>query len=487
MAKNIDELIKARLKKLKELKNKGINPYPAIVELSLTKGGIGAVLSSFESLKQATIAGRLKLIRNMGKITFAHLEDGSAKMQIMFKKDDLGDKYQNLKLLDIGDFIAVSGDTFKTKTKEKTVVVKNWQLLTKSVRPLPEKWHGLSDLETKQRQRYLDLIMNADVKERFRLRNKFIQEFRSFFEKNDFLEVETPVLEQTPGGADATPFVTHHETLDTDYYLRISLELHLKRLIVGGYEKVFEIGKVFRNEGMSREHLQEFTELECYAAYWDYKKLMKEMEKCYKEVLQNTFGKLQFEYDGQKIDFSKKWEEIDYNELLKQDTGVDISKANDKELIDLLKKHKVDFDKNMGRGKLIDQLYKKVCRTKIVGPAFLVNHPIEISPLAKKHDQDEKHVQRFQIIIAGSEIGNGFSELNDPAEQRKRFEEQMKLREQGDTEAHLIDNDYIEALEYGMPPTAGFGVGLDRLFVITANLNSIREAVLFPTFKPKAK
>ncbi len=483
----IDEIKKARLDKLEEIKKSGIDPYPSKSQRTHTAK---QALDNFDDLskskKEVSLAGRIRTIRTHGGLTFMNLEDQSGQIQLFFKRDEIGqEKYEALKIFDIGDFIQTEGILFATKRGEKTLNVKEYKILVKSLLPLPEKWHGLKDEEERYRKRYLDLIMNKDVKNLFLKRTEFVNNIREYLNNNGYLEVETPVLESVPGGADAEPFITHHNKLGVDFYLRISLELHLKRLLVGGFEKIYEIGRVFRNEGLSTQHLQEFTMLEFYWAYADYEDLMNFIEKFYTAVIQKTFRTLEIEYQGQALNFKIPWPRVDYREIIIEKAGVDIDKyPAKKDMQKVLKEKGIKVDPRAGRGKLIDQLYKKLVRPKLIQPSFLVNHPLDISPLAKKQDADKTKVQRFQVLIAGAEIGNGFSELNDPIDQRERFEAQAVLRKAGDKEAQMTDEDFVRALEYGMPPTAGFGVGIDRFFMILANQESIRDTVFFPMMKP---
>lgn len=473
-----------RLQKLKKIIEAKIEPYPAkstlnstIAEASDKELGTGGI----------KVAGRLMTIRLIGKLIFANLADQSGKIQISLKHDEIGKDIfdQFVKFIDVGDYIGVEGELFKTHKGEITIAVKKFTLLTKSLRPLPEKWHGLKDQEIRYRQRYLDLIANPEVKKIFLKRAELIKNIRQYFDQRDFIEVETPVLEKIPGGADAEPFITHHNTLDVDFYLRISLELHLKRLVVGGLEKVYEIGKVFRNEGISTEHLQEFTLLEFYWAYASYLELMNLIEDFYTTIIKNTFGSLQVKYQNNILDFKAAWPKVDYREALKKETGIDVVKSSDKDIIKVLKAKHIETEKSASRGRLIDQLYKKTVRPKLVHPCFLINHPVAVSPLAKRQSQEPELTQRFQVLIAGSEVGNGFSELNDPLDQKARFEEQTKFRAAGDKEAQMMDEDFVCALEHGMPPTAGFGVGIDRLLMILTNQPSIRDVVLFPMMRPE--
>lgn len=479
----LEEIRNNRIKKLEKIREAGQNPYPAE---SKRTHKISEVVLDFENLarenKEITLTGRVRLSRGHGGSAFLRLEDESGNFQIFSKRDELGEKEYKLlhDVLDIGDFLEASGILFLTQKGEKTLLLKSYKILSKTLLPLPDKWHGLSDTEERFRKRYLDLIMNEEAREIFRKRGLFLMSIREFFKDNNFLEVETPVLEDVPGGADAEPFITHHNVLDKDFYLRISLELHLKRLIVGGYENVFEIGKVFRNEGMDTEHLQEFTMLEFYSAYKDYNWVMDFCEKMYKYSIKNVFGSLQ----TGGLDFSGAWPRIDYFEIFYEKTGVDLNTANKELLCKKVREMNIpNIDLNAGFGRVIDQVYKRLVRPGIKGPAFLIHHPVEISPLAKRKENEPNKTERFQILINASEIGNGFSELNDPLDQRARFEEQARLREAGDKEAQMIDEDFISALEYGMPPTGGFGVGIDRLFMAAAGLSSIRETVFFPMMR----
>jgi len=484
----INKIRDVRLEKIKKIVEAGKDPYPAKTARSHTAGEAMIGAEKFEKDSTLlTLAGRLRAIRGHGGSIFANIADESGSIQIYFKKDNLTpDLWSLIELFDVGDFIEVSGKIFTTKKGEKTVLVSNCKILAKSLLPLPEKWHGLQDEEIRYRKRYLDLIMNEEVKKLFKKRTEFTNNIRTFLNNNGYAEVETPVLEAIPGGADAAPFITHHDKLGIDLYLRISLELHLKRLLVGGFEKIYEIGKVFRNEGMSTQHLQEFTMLEFYWAYADYEALMTFVENFYMDIIKKTFGTLEIKYRDHVLDFKAPWPRIDYREIVLKESGVDIDLYPTKEAMQkILKEKGIKVDPASGRGRLIDQLYKKLVRPKLIQPSFLINHPLDISPLAKKKDGDAAKVQRMQVLVAAAEVGNGFSELNDPIDQRERFEAQDKLRAEGDKEAQMMDEDFVEALEYGMPPTAGFGVGIDRLFAILANQESIRDVVFFPTMRPK--
>jgi len=476
-----DEIIKERLKKVKDLRSEGINPYPAKFD---KKDSVKECLDS-KFGKSVQTAGRLMTKRDLGKISFCDLMDYSERMQIVFQDKETPSKVFEFfrKYVDAGDIVGVRGKIIKTKTGAKSILVEDLKLLTKSILPLPSKWHGLQDQEERYRKRYVDLIMNPEVRELFRKKSIFWKSIRNFMEKQGFLEVETPVLENTAGGADANPFVTHYNILDIDVYLRISMgELWQKKLMVGGYEKVFEIGRQFRNEGMSPEHLQDYTQMEFYWAYANYEQGMALTEEMYKDVTKNVLGSLKFKTREFEIDMGKKWEIYDYEKTLKKLSGVDIYAASKKDIEKKLNELKVKYDTKQDKWKLVDVLWKNY-RKEIAGPGFLVNQPVEISPLSKRKPEDPRKVERFQIIIAGSEVGNGYSELNDPIDQEERFEEQAKKRKAGDDEAQMHDKDFVDALKYGMPPTCGFGIS-ERFFSFLVD-RPIRDCVLFPFMKPE--
>ncbi len=474
----LDQLQKERLKKLENIKNTGIDPYPAT-----TKRQQNISEARDMNGQKVEVAGRLKSLRPHGKITFADLEDQTGKIQLFFGQNEIsGERYDFLTNLDIGDFISAQGEVFKTNAGEITVRVKNYQILTKSIRPIPNDWYGLKDKEERLRKRYLDLLLNPEVRELFVKKSLFWQTIRNYLKEFGFLEVETPVLQSIPGGADARPFITHHNALDIDLYLRISLELPLKRLLVGGYEKVFEIGRIFRNEGIDDEHLQDYTQVEFYWAYADYDQLMDFVQKMYKKVIKVVFGSLNLKWQDQEIHWGDEWPKKDYTQLLNEHWNVDIDKMSVDDLYDLARQLNVKVEPKLGKGRLLDYLYKKTIRPKLIQPMFVINHPVEVEPLAKRLPTDPAKVQRMQILAMGTELGKGFSELNDPLDQKERFEEQMKLREAGDEEAQMMDEDYVESMEYGMPPNAGFGIS-ERLFSMLAGV-PIREAVLFPNMKP---
>jgi len=474
----IENLKNIRLEKLDKIRKLGVNPYPAKAKKDLSIESCTSVLG-----KGVQTAGRLVALRGHGGSTFADLEDFTAKIQLFFSKDKLTDLEQKiLALLDIGDFIQVEGKVDKTQAGQVTIFVNSFQILTKSIRPIPSNFYGLKDTETRLRKRYLDLIVNKDTRDIFIKKAKFWSAARSFLDKNDFLEVETPALEAIPGGADARPFVTHHNALNQDYFLRISLELYQKRLLIGGFEKIYEIGKIFRNEGIDAEHLQDYLQLEFYWAYADNQELIKFIERYYRFMVKETLGSEISDHKGTKLDWGKEWEKVDYIDAFKSETKLDLSKQpKEDELLSFAQKVGAKPVKKLGRGRLIDLIYKKTVRPKLIQPTLLINHPIEVSPLAKSDDKDSQKVQRVQILAAGTEVGNGWSELNDPVDQKQRFEVQQKLRKAGDEEAQMYDSDFIEALEYGMPPAAGFGFS-QRLFSVLVD-KPIRETVAFPTIK----
>jgi len=481
----------ARLAKLEMLRELGIDPYPAIVPdhapiAQVRANGNHLKLDGDRSEGGSSVAGRIHALRKQGALCFIDLQDETGKIQVLVKKDLVSEElFDRLDLLDIGDFLWAHGPLFITKRGELTVETQDWKILVKSLRPLPDLWKGLQDVEQRQRQRYAELLVNPEAKERFQKRSIFVAAIRRFLAEKSFTEVETPVLEHIPGGADAEPFITHHNSLDVDFYLRISLELHLKRLLVGGFDRVYEIGKVFRNEGISPQHLQEFTMLEFYWAYANYEDLMKLVEELYCTVVQETFGSLEIQRGEHVLNFAAPWPRTTYRDLLKQYAGIDILEISDEDLVETIKKYRVDTDISLGRGRLMDQLYKKTVRPNLIQPQFIIDVPVEFSPLAKRKASDPRLTERIMVLVDGAEVGNGFSELNDPLDQRSRFEEQEKLRLKGDAEAQRMDADFLRALEYGMPPTAGFGVGIDRLLAILLDVESIRETVFFPTMRPE--
>lgn len=473
-----------RKEKVAQLEASGINPYPADTTRTAT---VQVFLDAFDTNNDtpAVLAGRLRLKREHGKIAFCQLEDASGRVQIVLSAEELGsDTFKEaLNMIDVGDFVEVNGKAFLTQKGEPSLLVSELRMLSKSVRPLPDKWKGLQDDELRLRKRYLDLLTNPDLRELFVRKTRFWNAVRHFLSSRGFLEVETPILENTPGGADAAPFITHHNALDLDVYLRISMgELWQKRLMVAGFEKTFEIGRQFRNEGMSPEHLQDYTQMEFYWAYANYENGMELCEEMYKHVINEAFGTLQFHIRGFDVNLDTRWEHLDYAAAVERAMGINVLDASDEELREACIKNNISIEENAGRGRMIDSLWKQVRKT-IAGPVFLVNHPVEVSPLAKRRPQDPRTVERFQIVFAGSELGNGYSELNDPLDQAERFAEQARLREDGDAEAQMHDADFVEALEYGMPPTCGFGFS-ERLFSFLED-KPIRECVLFPLMRPE--
>jgi len=482
----IDEIRKNRFKKLKAIESAGVLAYPGKTKKSHT---CEQALEEFGKLsrakKEIILAGRIISLREHGGLVFCHIEDGSGKIQILFKKDRLGEKNYEFFLnnFDIGDFIEVRGILFKTKKGEKTLEAADYKILAKSLLPLPEKWHGLKDVEERYRKRYLDLIFNKKVKEKFKLRSKIIKEIREFLEKQGFLQVETPILQPIYGGAKAKPFKTHLNVLDIDLYLRISLELYLKRLLIGGFEKVYEIGRCFRNEGIDKAHNPDFTMLEFYWAYTDYKELMKFTEKMFSTLIKNLLCSLKIKYEGIEINFKPSWPRVEFDQLIKKYTKINLSEIH----IQALRKEakKLGIEPKGEKAEIADDIYKKICRSKIWQPCFVIHHPLGAFPLAKSLHKNPAKTANFQLVVAGIELINAFSELNDPIEQKKRFEEQEKIFKAGFEEAQRMDKDFIEALEYGMPPAAGFGMGIDRLTALLTDSHSLREVILFPTMRPK--
>ena len=475
-----DQIINERIKKLEELRKEGINPYPNKYDKKETC----SKCSESKIGSKVKTAGRLLTKRDLGKIAFCVLKDGTGKIRIVLQEKETSEKVSEFfkKYVDSGDFVGVEGSIIKTKTGEISILVKKLELISKSILPLPEKWKGLQNEEEIYRKRYLDILMNDEVREMFLKKSKFWNTIRNFLLEKGFIEVETPVLENSAGGAAAKPFITHHNALDIDVYLRISMgELWQKKLMVAGFEKTFEIGRQFRNEGMDMEHLQDYTQMEFYWGYANYEDGMKLVEEMYKKVAKEVFGTMKFDVHGYKVDLSKKWEIFDFEKLIKKETGIEIYKADTKDIIKKLRELKVEFDDSVDKWRLIDQLWK-YCRKKLSGPGFLTGQPVELSPLAKRNPEDKRKVEQFQVILAGSEMGNGYSELNDSLDQEGRFEEQAKQKEAGDEESMEHDKGFVEALKHGMPPTCGFGVS-ERLFAFLMG-KPLRECVIFPLMKP---
>ncbi len=489
-------LIQRRYEELNELAKMGIQPYAYSFEVNSYSDEIK---NNFEKLegKDVSVAGRIMAIRRMGKASFVHIMDKNGRIQVYLRKDDVGEIYDAFRLLDIGDIIGVSGFVFKTKTGEISVHAKSLNILSKSLRPIPitkevvdengnkQVFDQFADKELRYRQRYVDLIVNPEVKEVFLKRSKIVSSMRRFLDSNGYVEVETPVLQPMYGGAAARPFVTHHNALDVPLYLRIADELYLKRLIVGGFDGVYEISKDFRNEGMDKTHNPEFTMMELYVAFKDYEWMMCFVEKMVNTIAQDVFNKTEFEIEGKMISFKAPWQRVSMVDSIKEKTGLDVLKATSSDIIGELKKRGVGIKGGESKGKLIDELFEVTVQPELINPTFVTDYPVELSPLAKKHRTKEGLVERFEGFVLGREICNAFSELNDPIDQKERFEAQGKMIEEGDDEAHQIDEDFVRALEYGMPPTAGLGIGIDRLVMLLTSQPSIRDVILFPQMKPE--
>ena len=494
---NLSEQQIIRREKLAKIRELGINPYPAeLFNISHTADDIN---KNFIENSKVVVAGRLMSRRIQGKASFAELMDSSGKIQVYFNRDEIcpdddKTKYNDLykKLLDIGDIIGITGELFRTQVGEKTILVKDFKLLSKSLRPLPlpktdsqgKTYDQFNDPEQRYRMRYLDLIVNQDIKETFIKRSKIVSSIRNFLTNLNYLEVETPILQPIPGGAAARPFITHHNALNIPLYLRIANELYLKRLIVGGYDGVFEFAKDFRNEGMDRTHNPEFTNLEFYVAYKDYNWMMKTTEKLLEKVAMDVNGRYELEFGDHIINFKGPYKKISILDSIKENTGYDLKNISESETFNIAKKLGIDVDETMGKGKLIDEIFGEKCESKYIQPTFIIDYPKEMSPLTKEHRKNPELTERFELLINGSEIANAYSELNDPIDQLERFEDQLKLSEKGDKEAMFIDYDFIKSLEYGMPPSSGIGFGIDRLVMLLTNKKSIQEVIFFPQMKP---
>ena len=484
-------IIENRKKKLEDLKNNNINLFPNDFEVLHTVRDIMKVIeNSPDSLTPDDpvfiVAGRMMAVNRFGKAAFVRFRDRTGQLQAYVRKDKIGNQsYSLFKQMDIGDFVGLKGGMFKTKTGEWTLLANELRLVCKSIRPLPEKFHGLKDPEKRYRRRYIDLMMNSNVRDIFEKRSKIVQAIRTFLLDRDFLEVETPMMQPIPGGAEATPFITHHNALGIDLFLRIAPELYLKRLVVGGFERVFEINRNFRNEGVSTRHNPEFTMLEFYQAYATYEHMMDLTEEMFRYVALNVVGSTAISYQGNAIDLGAKWRRMSLASALEEYGGINPTLLNDREgLLELAAIKKISLTKTGRKGKIITKLFDILVEPKLLQPTFITGYPVEVSPLSRKSEADPNLTDRFELFIAGHEIANGFSELNDPDDQEKRFLQQTAEREAGDKEAHYMDKDYIEALEYGMPPTAGEGIGIDRLVMLLADAASIREVILFPHMKP---
>ncbi len=484
---DINHLMQIRREKLQELQQEGKDPFEITkFNRTNTAGEIKADYENFEG-KDVTVAGRIIAKRIMGKASFCTIQDSNEKIQSYVSINDLGEEsYKAFKTFDIGDIIGITGFVFKTKTEEISVHAKEVTLLSKSLRPLPEKFHGLKDPDLRYRQRYTDLIVNPEVKQTFLLRSKIISKVREILEEKGYLEVETPILNTISGGASARPFITHHNTLDIDMYLRIALELNLKRLIVGGFDKVYEIGRVFRNEGMDIRHNPEFTMLELYAAYEDFHDMMDITEEIFSRTAKEVLGTTKITYQGQEIDLTPGWKRITMVDAIKEATGIDFNQIEtDEEAVKLAKERNLEIPEiKQTRGDIISVFFDEYVEKTLIQPTFIYEYPVEISPLAKKCPNNKKMTERFEVFIGGREYGNAFSELNDPIDQYERFKKQVEAKEAGDEEAGMMDEDYIQALEIGLPPTGGLGIGIDRLIMLLTDSASIRDVLLFPTMKP---
>ncbi|MDN4076275.1 lysine--tRNA ligase [Fictibacillus terranigra] len=491
----LNDLLRVRREKMNSIRESGKDPFGTKYVRTHTAADITAQyqdVSKEELEEQAievTIAGRIMTKRGKGKAGFAHVQDLTGQIQIYVRTDAVGEEqYDLFNTIDIGDIVGITGTVFKTKVGELSVKAKDFQLLTKSLRPLPDKFHGLKDVEQRYRQRYVDLIMNPEVKDTFIARSKIIRSMRRYLDDHGYLEVETPTMHSIPGGASARPFITHHNALDMELYMRIAIELHLKRLIVGGLEKVYEIGRVFRNEGVSTRHNPEFTMIELYEAYADYHDIMELTENLIAHVAKEVHGSTTVKYGDYEVNLEPRWKRVHMVDAVKEATGVDFwPQMSREEAVALAKEHNVPVTDNMSYGHIVNEFFEQFVEETLIQPTFVYGHPVEISPLAKKNPEDERFTDRFELFIVGREHANAFSELNDPIDQRERFEAQLKERDQGNDEAHMMDEDFVEALEYGMPPTGGLGIGIDRLIMLLTDSPSIRDVLLFPQMRHSDK
>src|SRR3972149_1073507 len=485
---SLEEIRQIHLDKLAKLKRSGIDAYPIESNQDFTLAEVIKNFTKLSKKKSLSVVGRVMALRPQGALAFMNINDGTESFQALIKKDEIGEEIFTIfaDTVDIGDFVELQGSLFITKRKEKTLAIRSWKMLAKSLRPLPEKWHGLQDVEERFRRRYLDSLMSKDVRDRFVLRSKLITEMRSFLNEAGYLEVETPALQPLYGGASAEPFVTHHNALDINLYLRISDELYLKRMLVGGFPKVYEIAKVFRNEGIDVTHNPEFTMIEFYEAYSDAKKMLIFVEKMFKTLIKKLFKKQTITFNEQEIDFSKKFSVISYFELLKKYALINNSESiSIKELTLKAGQLGVSVDEKDSFWKIMDNIYKKICRPKLIQPTFIIDYPVEYLPLAKRQKKNSKLVDAFQLVAGGIELVKAFSELNDPIEQKERFMMQEKNKEAGERDAQSYDEDFIEAMEYGMPPAGGVGIGIDRLMMLLSGQKNIKEVIYFPTMRPR--
>lgn len=483
-------LMQEKLKKLNSLKEMGVNPYPYHFNMTHHAADILEKYSHLEKEEKTkdivSVAGRIMTLRRMGKATFMHIQDETSRIQLYLKKDDVGEEnYNILKKSDIGDIVGVKGTVFSTMKGEISVYVEDYVMLSKSIRQLPEKFHGLKDQELRFRKRYLDLIMNPEEKEKFRMRTRIIALIREFLNKQNFMEVETPVLQVVYGGTNAKPFKTHINAYNMPMYLRVAPELYLKRLMIGGFEKVYELARNFRNEGVDQTHNPEFTMVEWYEAYSDYNDVMARAEALYKFIAKKLFGEEKIKVHDKVVDISKKWKRMPMKEAIRKFVDIDVDKLDDSGLRDIMNKHDITLRGEKNRGQMIFAIFDKLVCNQLMDPVWIIDYPKEVSPLAKTHRTDSDLVERFECYIAGREIGDGWSELTSPIEQRARFEKEQAAMRAGDDEAHPMDEDFIEAMEYGMPPTGGIGIGIDRLVMLFTNCWSIREVIFFPTMKPE--
>ncbi len=483
----IDKFRELRIERVRELVAAGANPYPHSYKVSHKVGDVAENERSLvEGKTTVSVAGRIMALRGHGAASFGHVEDKTGRLQFYVRKDEIGDEqYRIFKLLDVGDIVGIEGDVFRTKTNELTIRTNRITVLAKSLRPLPEKWHGLRDKELRYRQRYVDMIMSPEVRQVFQQRSLLIETIRRFLLSRGYLEVETPVLQPIYGGASARPFVTHHNALDIDVYLRIADELYLKRLLVGGLERVFEFAKDFRNEGIDRTHYPEFTMMECYSVYEDYMDFMDMVEELFRVLARELTSNGTVRYRGREIDFSKPWKRVRFFDALENQTGMSLRHSSEADALAAAAKLKVELPKGTSRAAALDEMFSETVEPTLIEPTFIYDYPKELSPLAKDHRSEEGLVERFEPFVCGFEVGNAFSELNDPIEQRKRFEEQARFRQQGDAEAQVLDEDFLRALEHGMPPAAGLGLGIDRLTMIFTDSHSIRDVLFFPQLKPE--
>ncbi len=484
---DLNEILRVRRQKLAELQERNMNPFK-VVSYDRTNVS-GDIINNFEQYegREVNLAGRIMAKRGMGKASFCDLQDRDGRIQIYVKMDDLGDdQYNQFKKFDIGDIVGITGEVFKTHKGEISVKVKEIILLSKSLQPLPEKWHGLKDTDLRYRQRYVDLIVNPEVRDTFTIRSRMLKAIRSFLDSRGFLEVETPLLNVIPGGAAARPFITHHNALDIDLYLRISPELYLKRLIVGGLEKVYELGRVFRNEGISVKHNPEFSILELYEAYTDYNHMMEITEQLISSAAMEVLGTTKITYQDKEIDFTPPWTRMTMIEAVKKYTGVDFSRvAGDKEAQEAARSLKLSVKDSSTWGEMLNLAFEELVEENLFQPTFIMDYPVEVSPLTKKKPDDPRLTERFELYVAAREMANAYSELNDPVDQKERFIKQVEARDAGDEEANMMDEDFVLALEYGMPPTGGLGIGIDRLVMLFTDSYSIRDVLLFPTMKPR--